>query len=364
MTTEIEQLQSGIREDVDRLKECLRRLSKTTSQYITEIDYAAEDVRDEAEARIKALEEVINPKIATLNSEHKKRIAALTKSFNQELENLKKLKSKTENYIESDEGKIRLYQREAQTQASKEHVIYEKRWKAKSAETKKELNGLKKELKRTEKSIKNLVKQRASEITKLQVELEDEINRARQPIVDLEAARDAKLVVFKREAQRLLALEKPVVDSINSAIKLGEVMSAKFAALGVIDRQLKGPALYYVPFYVACFQSGSSERFIFLPPSMTSAISFSAMFKGAFGRSKIKDLFVARFKSAGTLIEKVQELAEQDHFVGDQIRSLGEKNNLLGTRLTRGSITEGLSYLRAEGWLSDKEFQIVRNSLP
>jgi hypothetical protein len=133
--------------------------------------------------------------------------------------------------------------------------------------------------------------------------------------------------------------------------------------LGIIDQQLKSSALFYVPFYVICYQSGLSKRSIFLPPSTTSAIGFAAKLKGAFGRSKIKELFTPRFKSISMLISRVQVLAKQDSFLDSQIKGLGEKNNLLNTLLTRGNIAEGLVYLRTEGWLSDKEYQLVSNSL-
>ena len=46
-----------------------------------------------------------------------------------------------------------------------------------------------------------------------------------------------------------------------------------------------------------------------------------------------------------------------------QIRSLGEKNNIINSRLARGNIAEGLLRLRSQGWLSDKEYQIVSDSL-
>ena len=172
-------------------------LNRITGQYITELDYAAEAVSDEANAKIKAQKEFINPKVVALNSQYKRRIAEVARSFDQELENLEKLKAKTERDIESGEGKIRLYQREAEAQASKNHLIYEKRWKEKTAQTKKELNALQKELKRAEKNIEKLAKQKKSQTAKLQLELEAEIKHARQPLLDLEAARDAKMLDFQ-----------------------------------------------------------------------------------------------------------------------------------------------------------------------
>jgi hypothetical protein len=42
---------------------------------------------------------------------------------------------------------------------------------------------------------------------------------------------------------------------------------------------------------------------------------------------------------------------------------LGEKNNLLNTGLARDNIAKGLVYLKHEGWLSDKEYQVLSNNL-
>jgi hypothetical protein len=363
MLTDMSKLQTFLREDAQRLSECLRLINKTTSQYITELDYAAEAARDEANAKIKAQEEFVTPKIAKLNSEYKHQIAQVTRSFNEELESLEKLKAKTIKFVDDNEEKIKLYNREAKTQAQKNHLIYEKMWKEKSRQAKKELDGVKKEKNRIENSIKNLNKQKTQKISKLQLELENEIKLARQPLLDLEAARDAKLLVFKQKTEKLIKQEKPVTEGLNGAIKLGEAVNARFEMLGIRDRQLKSPALFYVPFYVACYQAGLTKRYIFLPPSMTSPVSFAAKLKGAFGMSKIKELLIPRFKEITALIDKVQVLAKQDSLLDDEIRDLGEKNNLLNRESVRDNIAKGLVYLKHEGWLSEREYQALSSSL-
>ena len=154
--TEIVNLQMGARDDEEKLAECQRAINKITGQYITELDYEASAVRDEANAKIRAQAEFINPKVAALNAQFKRRISEVAKSFDQELENIGKLKAKTQRNMESAEGKIGLYQREAESHASKNHLIYEKRSKEKAAQTKKELKALGKELKRTEKNFQFL----------------------------------------------------------------------------------------------------------------------------------------------------------------------------------------------------------------
>jgi hypothetical protein len=72
---------------------------------------------------------------------------------------------------------------------------------------------------------------------------------------------------------------------------------------------------------------------------------------------------IPRFKAISGLIDNAEILAKQDPFLDSQIKSLGEKYNLITSRLARGNIAEGLLRLRNQGWLSDKEYQIVNDSL-
>ena len=87
------------------------------------------------------------------------------------------------------------------------------------------------------------------EISKLNFELDAEIKLARQPLLELQAARDAKMLVFKQETEKLLKQEKPVIEGLNKSIKLREAIKANFEVLGIRDQGLKSPALFYVPFY-------------------------------------------------------------------------------------------------------------------
>ena len=360
---EIDKMLTSFKEEAERLAGSLRLINKTTSEYVTELDYAAQAVKDESNAKIKAQEEIINPKIVKINTEYEHRIIQAAKSFDTELENLQKTKTKTEKSIKNHEEKIKTYSKDAKAQSQKNHGIYEKRWKEKSSKTKKELNGLKKELKRIEKNIKNISKQKNTEISKLRFGLEAEIKFARQPLRDLEAARDAKMFTFKQETEKLLRNERPVIDGLNSAIKLGETIDVKFEVLGTRDQQLKTPALFFVPFYAACYQAGSTWRYTLYPPSVISSLGVSAKLKGVFGISKVKELLTPRFKAITALIDKCQVLAKQDTDLDNQMREIGEKNNLLRTDLVRDTMAKGLVYLKHEGWLSEKEYQALNNNL-
>jgi hypothetical protein len=362
--TDLENLQISLKMDVEKLQACLRFMSKTTNQYITEMDYAAQAVKDEANAKIRAQKEIIDPKIAKLNKEYKRRITELTRHYNEEIERLKKLKSKTEKSKESIEVKIKQYQNQAEKQASIGHLAYEKSWKTKSNLAKKEINALKKELKSLENNIKNLAKQKIVETSKLQAALDSEVKFARQPLLALEVTRDAKMLAFKREAQKLISQEKFVADGINSAITLRETVNAKFETLGMREPQLKTQAIFYIPFYAVCYRAGAAvERCVFLSPSTISPIGFRVKLKGVLGMPKIKELFISRFKTIASLIGKAELRGKQDASLNYQVVDLGQKNNLLNVAVFRENVARGLVYLKNEGCFSEKEFQVLSGGL-
>ena len=360
---ELETLLDGFREDADALSECLRQINRLTSQYVTELDYSAQAAKDEATAKIKAQEELINPQISKLNRDYKKRIAAMAKGYDIEVESLAKQKARTKRAIESGEVKIEHYQRDAQIQARQNHLAYEDRWKNKVAKTKKEVEGLKKQFSKLEKSISILEKQKTDEVNRLGIKLEAEIKVIRQPLLDLQAVLEAKLLVFKQQIDQLLKLEKNVTDKIYRAIRERETLNCLFENLGVKDPSLKIPILLYVPFYVVCYSAGLSRRYLFLPPTKNNAIGLSGKLKGAFGMSKIKEKFTPRFKAIIGLIERCQVLIRQDTAFETEIDSFGEKNNFLNKTTGLDSIAKGLVYLQHEGTLSDKEYRSLNSSL-
>jgi hypothetical protein len=356
-------LQLSLKEEAEMLPECIRLLNKITSQHITELNYEASAATEETDAKIRAQEELVNPKIAKLSKDYKSKIKGITESFDREIQSLQKLKNKTQKSIEINEGKINLYQHEAKAQATKKQAIYEKRWKKKSKLTQRELYDLKKKIKGIDGKVTRLSGQKVKEISKLNFGLDAEIKFARQPLLELVAARDAKILTFKLETDKLLKQEKPVIEDLSKIIKLSETTRINFEVLGIREQGLRSPALFYVPFYVAYYEAGSSMRYLFISPSTIAGVDFSEKLKGAFGMSKIKDRLTPRFKSTANLINNVKSLTKQNAVFENQLNNLSQKNNLLRNSLFMEKVAVGLGSLKNEGWLSDKEQQTLNGRL-
>ncbi len=362
MIAEFDKVHSELNTESKKLSEFIKQLNKTTSQYLIEIDYTASAAKEEIEAKILAEQELIKPQIAKLTKSYIKKIRDTSKNFEKQLKSLQQLKKKKAKSAKNVEAKIKLYQRNAKAQAKKRHAIYEKRWKEKSKQSEKKLEGLKKELDRIEDSIADIGKRKIVEIGGLDSKRDAEIHFIQQPLMQLEAERDAKMNTFKQESDRLMLQEKPVIEELNKALQTYQTIDSNFKLQG-IDANIGTPTLMYIQFYIACYDNGQTKRYLTIPPSKIGALDLSSKLKGAFGISRIKEVLSPRFKSITPLIDGVSVHAKWNPVFDAELLGLGERGNLLKSRPFLENVVRGLDLLRRDGWINEREQQDLGSRL-
>lgn len=359
---EIETLQRSFREKTENLKQILQLINKTTSQYITGLQFEADALKEEAQAKIKAQEEIINPKVLAFTKEYQSRIKHFERNIEAEENPLEKQKSKIEKTRKTLEIKIIQYFKNAKAQAKKNNSDSEKNWKRKASWTKKELSVLQKQHERITKQLSTLMEYKTNEINRIKFELQEIIKHERQPIIDIESSRDARLMAIRQEISVLEKETKAVLEKIDTSIKQRENLLSRIEPLGVKnDPKMKKNALLYVPFYITCF-SGLGKRYLVFPPSVLGKIGFSAKIKGVFGRTKINDIVNPRFRTLTALVDKIRLDAAGRSEFRDELEKLAQKNNVLSTNSSQIDISKGLFNLRMEGWLSETEYQALVKS--
>ena len=355
---ELENLYSSFKEDIDRLYRCMKFMNKATGHYIKVLRSKAKSVKEEFAVKINAQEELIDPKVAHLKENYDHQIVQSAKRFERKRLPVQKKKLKLEKSKEQALAKIEHYKLEAKTRAEMDDSFGEQKLKEKSSETKKKLSEIDNQLKATEKLLKDLEEQKSLEIFNLRFELEAKIKEARQPLLELESSRDAKILLYKQETEKLEQQTKLITDHIGRTAKLRERTITDFAKLGVKqDSELKDITLFYVPFYVVCYQVESKKRYSFLPPSEANAIGLSTKLKGALGKAKIKQLLTRRFDAITSLMDTIEVLAQQNAVFETEMREMSQSTNILNISALRESIKKGLEYIKKEGWLSEKEYQ-------
>jgi hypothetical protein len=357
---ELENLHSALSSRVENLYKCIKLLSKVTRQYVKELRSRVKDAEEDFDSKIKKEELAVAPRINQLKDEYDFQTTSLAKSFEKKRLPMEKEKKRLEKSREQAVSKLERGKLEAKTHAEKNQRTAEERWKEKNNKTRKELSEIENQLKQTEKNLKDLEEKRAVEIFKLQEEQETKVKEARQCLLELEASRDAKILIHTQEIETLEKQTKEISDQINRTAKLLEANLAQFTKLGVKKEfGSYGSLMYYLPFYVVCYQRESNKRYMIIPPSVVSTVGIFTKLKGVLGMSKIKRLLTPRFKTAASLLDSINVLALQNGIFETELNELGAKNNMLADAGVRKEIKVGLSCLKSEGWLSDKEFEMI-----
>jgi hypothetical protein len=353
---QIELVQAEFREKTDKIKHLTELIVQTTKSYSEGLHFESKAVAEESEAKIKAQKEIINPKLEKLTQEYKKQVERLEKSIEKEKTPLEKQKSHIEKTVKEKEANIEHFSKQAKTQASKGNKRSENSLKKKIKKEKKELDEFNKQLKHVERQLNALAEEKASETFRLKSEFDEKVKVERQPITVLETLRDEKQESFRQEIVKLENLTQPILEELKKFVAQRESILENMEPVSLeSDPKLKNNTLIYVPFYVTAYsKADSAKRFVVFPPAVAGSLGFSAKLKGALGMTKIKSLFSERFRAVSVLGEKLRLRASSSSEFEAQIEDLAQKSNLLSQE---AAFKDGLFLLKAEGWLSESEYQ-------
>ncbi len=351
-------LHSSLERGFEGLNKCIKFINEATQHYVKVLRSKAKAIKEQFDVKINAQEELVNPKINHLKEQYDHQVIQSKKSFDKQRLPIQKKKVKLEKSKQRALAKIENCKLEAKSCAERDNYVGEDKWKGKASETKKEFSEIENQLKKVEKELETLEERKSLEIFNLRSELDAKIREARQPLLDLESSRDAEVLICQQEMEDMEKKTKVIIDQVGKTIKLREISIQNFAKLGIKrDSELKGIALFYIPFYIARYEVNSKKRYLFLPPSEVNAYGFSTKLKSALGKAKIKQLLVPRFELTNSLMDALQVLAHQNAVFETEMREMGEKTNILNKSSQRERIKKGLEYIRKEGWISEKEHQ-------
>jgi hypothetical protein len=361
---ELMRLHSSFKRDVEELNKCIKFINEASQHYIKVLRSETKSIKEKFDVKINAQQELIEPKVNLIKEQYDHKLIQSKKSFDKKRLPIQKTKVKLEKSKERALEKIEKCKLEAKSCAERDNYVGEDKWKEKANETKKELSEIENQLKHTEKELEDLEERKSLEIFNLRSELETKTKEAQQPLLELESSRDAEVLMCQQEIEELENQTKLIIDQVGRTVKLRETSIDNFAKLGIKrDSELTGIALFYVPFYLTCYEVDEKKRYLFLPPSEANAFGFSTKLKSALGKAKIKQLLVPRIELITPLMDTLQVMAHQNTVFETEMREMGEKTNILKESSTRESIQKGLEYIRKEGWISEKEQQELSQKL-
>jgi hypothetical protein len=357
---EIKTIHTSIKENKDRLYRCMKLIKKINGQHVEYLKSIVAETRYKFTERIKKEEEIVNPQIIQLKKDYDYQIVKTTKTFQRQELPLYKEKIKIEKSIKTDKTKIENCKFEALRCAEKNDKTGEQKWKERSKRTKKIVSEISKKLKETEKNLEILTERKTLTIFRLKSELETKIKNLQKNLQDLEASCEAKVLGYKEGIEKLKKNSKIIIDQLGRFIKIEETDLSEFANLGVKENpEFRKSTLFYVSFYLICYQIESKKRYNIIPPSIVNTVCLTTKLKSAFGRSKIKQVLSNRFHAMVSLVDELYTLIQQNHMFQMEIKEIGEKFNILDVSSFKTHISRGAAHLKNEGWLSEKEYELL-----
>jgi hypothetical protein len=363
ITHEMATLRSAFEKDLKTLSITAQLLAKTTQNFLKKLHDQVKAVKEEFAQKIDEEEAIVTPKVNTLREQYDKEIITLAKNIENQQLPLHKEKLKLERQKEETNEKITQLNIESQAVAKSDDIVDRQQWKQEIKDTKTELAKIEDQIKDKENAIGTLEKKRLSESLRLKSKLETGIREARKNIVELEASRDAKILIIRQEIEKLEKQSKQVSDQIGVTTKQRENEIAQFEKLQIKPASEElNKALIYIPFYVVSYSSGTNNRYIVIPPSMVGNIGISTKLKGALGRARVKSFLTPRFKRITQLADLIHEQCDTNNTFEMEIKELGIKNNNLSKNAAKEEMEKGLLNLKNQGWLSDKDYGAIASS--
>jgi len=349
-------LRATLKEDIKNLLENMKIISTTTKIHTKANHEKVGEIQKEFDEKITLLKPSIMEKTRQIQKKYDRQITRVSKKFERQLHRLYHERVKLEKTMQSTTAKIERCEAEIRSSKLHKDAAGELQWRQDAEACRKKFSTLERMVKALDKKIENVNAAKKQEIFKIRSECDVQSEEAMKPLRDLEASRDAKIRMSQQETKSLEDSTSMIIDQIDKLVQLKRMTLDKLDGMGIPERRRKY-ALVYIPIYLVCYQRESKKRYALYPPSIASSMGITTKFRGVLGVTKIKSLLQPRSKPTTNLLNQLLTVIEQNPVFEKELSDAEIRVNILRTKTSRESIKKGLEELRAEGWISEDEFQ-------
>ncbi len=358
----LQDMKSKFSREVDLLYTSMKLVNTNTGNFLGKMRDKTKKVEEELSNEIRKYRTSTMKETEELRKEYNEKVTEHSQKAEENLLVLHQEKIKLEKAREQLTRELERCEAEIKTCAVSKDDVGEREWREKRTEFRSNLSENEAGLKELDRQIKAMEDEKKLRILRLKSELEANVKEVTKDLVEIESSREAKIRFYQEEMEKLEELTAAMIQQIDKLAKQRERFLEEFDRLGV-PQGPKIDSLIYMPFYMACYQSGSGKRYVNFPPSIVNSISFSVKIKGALRRSRIKQLLQPRCKALPSLLNKLPLLMERDAVFNRGINEACAEANILQTKESRELLKIGLERLKEEGWFSYKDFESFKQTL-
>jgi hypothetical protein len=351
------EIREKIIEEIKILNQTMKLLSTTSRMQVKNLQAEMRKNDKFYDNKIKKTKPKVTEKIKKIQEKRDEDVTRISQKYTKKLRRLQQKRVRAEKTLIRLSREIERIEANIKTCRERKDETNEFQLAKKHETLKKRISPLKKQIKEIDKALENVDETKKIEVTRARMKPDDQIEEARKILLDIEAEKEAKTRVAKKELTDLEDMTSAIIKQIDVMVKTKENTLNELENLGISHSRRKW-SIVYIPCYFVCYETEEEKRYVMYPPSNVGSMCIKTKLKGVFGSGKMNDFMQCRSESIASLLDKLIDLTLQNPVFEKEITEAALKANILQEKELIVGVKRGINQLKTEGWISENEVQI------
>ncbi len=364
----IQSLHAHLQSEIASLAYARNLLEETAKLHEEMILKETNFLRETYEAQIAEIKPIVEKKTDQLLKDRDTRIARVRKITQSEL----KVKERERERLERELQKLALseadYVRKREARRRRHDKIGEAHWERRIRANEKRIGNAKSKTQALDESVEKAHKQNEADTEKLRQGYQWLIDQERRKITDIEFQRD-EAVETKRKEIKVLKLGTGQIVSQLQELTFRKEKEAQELRTLAISSQFDDVTLLCLPLYLACYQTEETTQFHVFPPVKVMSLEgvLGAIRKKLGGIRpvyKVRLFMQPKSKALSNMLDSaIKEKLRSDKGFGESLKEAAVASSVLLKDNFKEILTKGVADLKAEGWITEKEEDLIKANM-
>ncbi|MFZ7137143.1 MAG: hypothetical protein ACOWW1_01810 [archaeon] len=356
------ELKNDLEQDIKNLNAIMKFLSQASRNQVKLLQADMQRSMKEFDQKIKNVKPTVMAKIKEIKEERDEEVTRISNSYDRTLRTLHQKRVVIEKKLERLAKQNERLEEDIKVARDNKDEAGEFELSQKIEENKKQIPLLNKEIKDIDRELETVDEAKKIKVSRTRTKPDDKVEDAMRTLHDLEAAKEARSRLEEQELASLQDMTTAIIKQIDEMISIKETALAELHDMGINDRRRK-KVLLYLSAYLVCYETEVSKRYVVYPPSKLGCVGIKTKLKSVFSSGKMKYFLQNRSETISALLDHLVDLTQENPVFEKELNEAGHKANIFRKTETQLSVKKGISELKEENWISEREYQILNERL-
>ena len=358
----LSEIKNDLEQDVKNLSLIMKFLSQSSRKQVKLLQADIRKTMKEFDQKIKKVKPTVMAKIKEIKEKRDEEVTRISDQYDRKLRTLHQRRVVIEKKLERLTKQNERLEADIKVARDNKDEAGEFELTQKIEENKKQIPLLNKEIKDIDREIENVEEAKKIKVSRTRTKPNDKVEDAMKTLHDLEAAKEARARLEEQELVSLQDMTTAIIKQIDEMISIKETALTDLNSVGVKDRRRK-QVLVYLSAYLVCYETEVAKRYVLYPPSQMGCVGIKTKLKSVFSSGKMKYFLQNRSETISALLDRLVDLTQESPVFEKEINEAGLKANIFRKTESQLAIKKGITELKDEKWISEKEYQTLNERL-